>query len=203
MRVIDNELISKYHTNASSRIGPDPAVYHGLVSQRLPFREVLAAIRDFLAHHPRESVIVAIKEEVPPIHPDFSRLVHAAITDLAVDNLKTAAISQEQQLFFLEPRIPTLGETRGKILLVARFPQGEEWTAKNGDRMIGLHPPWPDNRRDGFEWVGDDDTLWKVQDWYGVPSLLSVPEKADAVSFSCSVQIVALTCRSLHHLKTL
>jgi 1-phosphatidylinositol phosphodiesterase len=67
-----------------------------------------------------------------------------------------------KSLWYLENRIPTLGEVRGKAVLFSRFGgHGEGWP----DNKIGIHPPlWPDSAKDGFEWEMAD-TRVRVHDW--------------------------------------
>jgi 1-phosphatidylinositol phosphodiesterase len=102
-----------------------------------------------------------------PSSPQFSRLVHDAIF----------SPPSSRDLWYLENRIPTLGEVRGKIVLFSRFGKdGEDW--EGGLNGIGIHPPiWPDSRQEGFEWEIENARV-RVQDWYAIPSFLSIPEKA-------------------------
>jgi len=70
-------------------------------------------------------------------------------------------VESTQGRWFLENRIPELGEVRGKIVLFSRF-GGFGWPTGIG---VGIHPPiWPNNEQAGFEfWC--EDTLVRVQDW--------------------------------------
>lgn len=104
-----------------------------------------------------------------PSSPLFSKLAH--------DSIISAPSSRD--LWYLEPQVPTLGEVRGKIVLFSRFGKnGEHW--ENGLNGLGIHPSrWPDNVREGFEWEMAC-TRVRTQDWYGIPSFLSIPEKFEA-----------------------
>ena len=66
-------------------------------------------------------------------------------------------------MWYLEHRIPTLGEVRGKVVMFSRFGgNGYGWD----DSAIGIHPPiWPDSDRLGFTW-NCQDTMVQTQDWY-------------------------------------
>jgi 1-phosphatidylinositol phosphodiesterase len=45
------------------------------------------------------------------------------------------------------------------------------------DLSSGIHPTsWPDSRPEGFEWTCAGKRI-RVQDWYRVPTFLSIPEK--------------------------
>jgi 1-phosphatidylinositol phosphodiesterase len=147
--------------------------YHGATPERATFTSILESICSYLESPKGKSeiVIVSIMEEASfmPGSPLFSTLVRDAI-------LSTPS---RRSLWFLENRIPTLGEVRGKAIMFSRFGRnGEGW--KGGLEGIGIHPTtWPDNRREGFEWMLKD-TRVRTQDWYGIPSFLSIPEKYEA-----------------------
>jgi 1-phosphatidylinositol phosphodiesterase len=170
---------------------PHP-VYHGPRPQRSSLAVLLSALHDFLSAHPTETLVMSIKEESPPFHPRFSALVYQAFRPY------------EDKFWFLEERVPTLGEVRGKGLLMTRFDlnEGDEgWP--NG---MGLHPyTWPDSRKEGFEWNCAGTTV-RTQDWcvgpsccrafkaagsvdgwiaesarYRVKTFLSIPEKYDVL----------------------
>ena len=126
------------------------AVYHGPQYQRSSFPLLLVDLYEFLSSHPTETVIVSIKEEIPPNHPRFSYLLYKAIKD------------DIDEFWFLEDRIPRLEEVRGKIILLSRFDGSGDDGFENG---IGIHPyTWPDSRKEGFEWTCGD-TAFRIQDW--------------------------------------
>ncbi|KAH7107302.1 PLC-like phosphodiesterase [Auriculariales sp. MPI-PUGE-AT-0066] len=92
-------------------------------------------------------------------------------------------VQASRSQWFLDNRIPTLGEVRGKIVMFSRF-GGSGWPDNVG---IGIHPPqWPDNVQQGFDWTLGD-TIMRVQDWYSIPSFLSIPEKMAAATSSLVV----------------
>lgn len=67
-------------------------------------------------------------------------------------------------MWWLENRIPTLGEARGKVVLFSRF-GGDGW-GWGGTEKMGIRPPsWPDNRKEGFEWDCKGVRI-RTQDWY-------------------------------------
>lgn len=147
--------------------------FHGATPERATFTSILDAVCSFIRSPEgrHETVIMSIMEEDSflPSSPLFSQLVHDAIFSTPSD----------RKLWYLENRIPTLGEVRGKIILFSRFGKdGKGW--EGGLNGIGIHPPiWPDSRREGFEWEMGNARV-RVQDWYAIPSFLSIPEKAQA-----------------------
>lgn len=70
-----------------------------------------------------------------------------------------------RDLWFLENRVPTLGEVRGKIVLFSRFGgNGAGW--EGGLEGIGIHPTnWPDSSPEVFYW-NCKETLVRTHDWY-------------------------------------
>lgn len=143
-------------------------MYHGVRSQLVTFTSVLFEIHAFLASHPTETLLVSLKEEVPPLHALFPELVWSALQP------------HVDKFWFLSSRLPNLGEVRGRAMVMPRFPI----TVEHGlwDNGVGLKPEtWPDNRPEGFEITcGEADV--RVQDWYGVSSILKVAEKLEVVS---------------------
>ncbi|KAF7967438.1 hypothetical protein HWV62_34343 [Athelia sp. TMB] len=144
--------------------------FHGPVPQRTPFTSILATLYAFLSPSgpgAKETIVVSIKQE-DTASPLFTKLVQGEI----------AASEGGDNLWYTESnRIPTLGEVRGRCVLLSRF--GDP----NGPNL-GIHPDrWPDSQRNGFECRCGQTTV-RVQDWYAIPSFLSIPEKLDvAMSF--------------------
>ena len=132
--------------------------YHGVVPQKVSFQQALADVYDFLTNpiSCRETLVMSIKQEdfaiTPP--PEFSALVHKEI-QMAHGGM---------DMWFLENRIPLLGEVRGKVLMFSRFGgDGAGWVG--GLDGMGIHPTtWPDSSKEGFVWACKN-TLVKTQDW--------------------------------------
>lgn len=132
--------------------------HHGIMPERMPFQEVLSIVHSFLSdsHTSSETIVMSIKQEdfatTPPA--DFSKLVH--------DELYSGAGGRD--MWFLENRVPQLGEVRGKVIMLSRFGgDGTGW--ENGLEGMGIHPTtWPDSLKEGFQWTCKD-TLVRTSDW--------------------------------------
>ncbi|CAK9782109.1 PLC-like phosphodiesterase [Cutaneotrichosporon oleaginosum] len=139
--------------------------YHGIRPQYSTLKVYLDAIDAFLAAHPREAIMISLKEETPPDHPDFSKAVY--------DLLQTYG-----PRFVYTEHVATLGELRGKAQLMTRFGRKDNAPWAEG---LGFHPSrWPDSARDGFE-CDCHGTPIRISDWYGLDSALDIPLKAQAV----------------------
>ncbi|KAF9484915.1 PLC-like phosphodiesterase [Pholiota conissans] len=158
--------------------------YHGLWPQRTPFMTILNDIQFFLSSPLgcKETVVMSIKQEdfaVTPA-PLFSQLVHQSIVSgpggWASSDQKSNKSSVNKGMWFLENRIPKLGEVRGKVVMLSRFGgNGDGW--EGGLEGLGIHPTtWPDSEKEGFEWELKG-TRVRTHDWYSIPSFFSIPEK--------------------------
>lgn len=119
------------------------------------FRSVLERVREFLAAHASETIVMSVKREGTGSGTDqrLSRIL-AAMTS-ATDGPR----------WYTEGRIPVLSEVRGKIVLVRRFGLDAGATTTCGERGFGI---------DGSQWVDNavGDEVLKgqlcVQDFYDV-----------------------------------
>ncbi|KAK9345691.1 PLC-like phosphodiesterase [Lipomyces starkeyi] len=164
IRFLDLRL-SKPYTTLCTSFGNDLQVVHGAFPVALlhpvKLSRVLNIVFDFLSAHPRETIIVSLKNEGP-----FSW----APNELSA-MLWDGYIQQAQHKWFLEPRIPQLGEARGRAILFRRF-------------------GCPDDKRDTFgfpatSWryntTGEDTVngqLLAVQDFCELPTSNAIKEKA-------------------------
>ena len=157
-------------------VTPELVAFHGTWPQQTPFFEILNDVYDFLKSPvgQTESIIMSIKQEDGELTPPgvFSQMVRNAIIfgpGGGWVGLKTVGSNVNQGMWFLENRIPTLGEVRGKVVLLSRFgADGSAWP--EGLEGIGIHPKaWPDSRKEGFEW-DLKGTRVKTHDWYVVTS---------------------------------
>jgi 1-phosphatidylinositol phosphodiesterase len=125
-------------------------IFHGSVDQHQGFDQVLATIYAFLDAHPGETVIASVMQETEPQRA--TRNFEAVFADYT---------GEAPGRWNLSAAIPTLGEARGKIVLLRRFdatasPLGIDATA------------WPDNSRVIFSI--DNTAMLRVQDAYRVAS---------------------------------
>jgi 1-phosphatidylinositol phosphodiesterase len=124
-------------------------IYHGSVYQRLSFEDVLKSCESFLDQNPRECVIMSIQEEYKP-----------KSNTRPFDRTVQAYLAADPKRWWLDDRIPTLGQAAGKIVLFRRFP--------TSSTPLGLTAqPWPDNTN--FSNTGPSFRL-VVQDHYKLPN---------------------------------
>uniref|UniRef100_A0A8H7Y5F9 Phosphatidylinositol-specific phospholipase C X domain-containing protein n=1 Tax=Psilocybe cubensis TaxID=181762 RepID=A0A8H7Y5F9_PSICU len=156
--------------------------YHGLWPQKTPFTIILKDIHAFL-NSPigmKETIVMSIKQEDFVVTPAriFSKLVRETIVHGAGGwgDSESTGHGVNKGMWFLENRIPRLGEVRGKVVMLSRFGgDGHGW--EGGLEGLGIHPTtWPDSEKKGFQWELKG-TLVRTHDWYGIPSFLSIPEK--------------------------
>lgn len=125
--------------------------YHGIFPEATPFADMLVTIHNFLTSPKTasETLVVSIKQE-----DSDTRL----FPKLVLEEIVTSPGGL--QMWFIENRIPNLGEVRGKAVMFSRF-GGDYW--ENG--VNGIHPPlWPDSVKEGFQWECNG-TLVRIQDW--------------------------------------
>ena len=130
-------------------------LYHGATDEQGTFDDVLQATIAYLKSPAgkSETVVMSIQQEASFISP--SPLFEGTVK---------AAIDATREMWFLDNRVPTLGEVRGKIVLFSRFGSGVGW--ENGLDGMGIHPPiWTDSAMDGFSFQLKD-TAVRVQDWW-------------------------------------
>ncbi|MCY0946010.1 phosphatidylinositol-specific phospholipase C [Streptomyces antarcticus] len=85
------------------------AIHHGSFFQDLMFGDVLVACWNFLAAHPSETVLMRVKQE----YSGDSDATFRAVFDDYLDNRGW------RPLFRIADTLPTLGQARGKVVLLA------------------------------------------------------------------------------------
>lgn len=85
------------------------AIHHGASYQNLMFGDVLGACWDFLAAHPSETVLMRVKQE----YSSESDATFRAVFDDYLDQRGW------RPLFRIGAGVPTLGEARGRVVLLA------------------------------------------------------------------------------------
>lgn len=80
------------------------AIHHGELYQHLAFGDVLEYCKGFLSENPTETLFMRVKQEYSSVsNEEFKRIFYGYDTSH----------------FYLESRVPTLSEVRGKIILLA------------------------------------------------------------------------------------
>ena len=126
----------------------DLAVHHGDYYLHKNFSDVLNWSLEFLSDHPSEVVILMIKQENSSASAhDFGWAVYNEILSKGLDH------------FFLENRVPSLGEARGKIFIVRQF-------QKPASMDFGIFTDWASNTTGSFTEYGG--VGFYVQDHYSL-----------------------------------
>ncbi|MEU8995749.1 phosphatidylinositol-specific phospholipase C domain-containing protein [Streptomyces caniferus] len=85
------------------------AIHHGAFYQELMFGDVLNACRAFLQAHPSETVLMRVKQEYSEVGAEeFRRIFGIYLDDKGY-----------RSLFRLDAGLPTLGQARGRVVLLA------------------------------------------------------------------------------------
>jgi len=84
-------------------------IHHGAFYQNLNFDDVLGACRAFLSAHPSETVLMRVKQE----YSEESAAEFRRIFDTYLDG------KGWRSLFRLDTTLPTLGQARGRVVLLA------------------------------------------------------------------------------------
>jgi 1-phosphatidylinositol phosphodiesterase len=133
-------------------------IHHGSVYQHLNFDDVLVAVTTFLHDNPSETVLLSVKEEYTA-SGNTRPFTDTMIAYLNNTNYANYFWRGGASSPWCKDYLPTLGEVRGKIILVRRFASFSGWGGTGG---IDLHN-WPDN------WAGTYNGAY-IQDYYQVSS---------------------------------
>jgi len=85
------------------------------------FRDLIKDTEQFLQENPSETVIISVKREGPGTH-----------TDQQLSLILKNHYAGDENRWFTQPRVPTLGEARGKIVLMRRFVLDDSLRAEHG-----------------------------------------------------------------------
>ncbi|GAP84812.2 putative 1-phosphatidylinositol phosphodiesterase [Rosellinia necatrix] len=128
------------------------------------FKELVDTVYAFLAANPSETIIMSVKRE------GTGRGTDQKLSKL----LKEKFYNAEQ--WYTEPRLPTLGEVRGRIVLLRRHVNDKSLDGEWGGRGWGLDASvWPDNCEDGLLGSG----IARVQDFYEVDQSTNIEKKIE------------------------
>lgn len=134
-------------------------IYHGPVDQELHFdSDIQANCLRFLESHPGECIVMLVSNE--------------GSADKNIAELFWQALKGHHAQWYLSNRTPTLGEVRGKIVLLRRFAlAGGEPENATG---IDLSQGWKDDATFEIDLPQGD---FKIQDRYKVPTLFNIKDK--------------------------
>lgn len=128
------------------------------------FRDLLDVVHAFLDANPSETVIMSLKREGMGKATDhqLSKILHTHYT------------SHDASRWFVENRIPRLGEARKKVVLIRRFALEDSLRGEHAGTGWALDAEsWPDNCADGTCASGDI----RVQDFYEVGEHQNIHQK--------------------------
>ena len=167
IRVIDLRLAVVSRPSLRTSVKKHELIaYHDFWPQKVPFTSILNDLFNFLSSPigSKETIVMSIKQEGFTIAPAplFSKLLRDTI--IHGPGGWGESKTDDKGMWFLENRIPKLGEVRGKVVMFSRFDgNGGGW--ENGPQGIGIHPTtWLDSEKNGFEWELKG-TIVKTHDW--------------------------------------
>lgn len=137
-------------------------IMHGTLSQAMTFDKFTELCYKFLEENPSETIVFSLRNEDMKAEQRF-------------DKLLAAEINENSDKWFTEDRIPTLGEVRGKIVLINRFDR---------DYSIGINAAHDWRNNDTFTIPGNGYYIW-VQDRYSIESLDEKKQYADDFFSTC------------------
>lgn len=132
------------------------------------FRDLVNDARAFLDKNPSETLIMSVKREGPGEH-----------TDEQLCRILRDHYAGDQKKWFTEPRVPTLGEARGKIVLIRRFNPDEPAKKEHDGHGWGIDAAaWEDNTDNATCPSGDIC----LQDFYEVLETQNIEKKIKYVT---------------------
>jgi 1-phosphatidylinositol phosphodiesterase len=128
------------------------------------FRDLHDEINKFLRENPSETLVVSLKREGSGKGTDQQLSLL----------LKKHYTSAQDSKWFTEPRVPSLGEARGKMVLLRRFNMDDALKGEHGGKGWGIDASsWADNTPNSLCPSGDVC----VQDFYQVEEADSINKK--------------------------
>jgi len=122
---------------------------HGFFELPMVFNDVLKEVIKFLKVNPSETILMQLKQESSNWDPiDYANLVQTYINNNAY-----------KDYFLITDHIPTIGEARGKVVLINRFINSNDFGFSVND--------WEDNASFSKK---NNGIQYNVQDKYYVPS---------------------------------
>ena len=126
-------------------------IHHGAYYQNADFDNVLLTTISFLNSHPSETVFMRVQEEY-----DASGNTRSFSEQVQI------SLNKYPGRFWMQNRIPTLGESRGKIVILDNFAGGAMGIAWNG---IDLEDHWSTGEDDKWNYVKTHLDRARVSTW--------------------------------------
>lgn len=127
------------------------------------FRDLINTVFAFLNDNPTETIIISLKRE------GVGRSTDQQLSKILKDHY-----ANDPNRWFTENRIPILGETRSKVVLLRRFCLDDSLKGENGGAGWAIDgESWPDNCADGTCSSGEI----RVQDFYEVAESENIEKK--------------------------
>ncbi|CCE31091.1 hypothetical protein E4U22_003240 [Claviceps purpurea] len=127
------------------------------------FGDMLEDVYRFLEENPSEAVLMSVKREGTGKATDGQMGHH----------LKNRYTDKRADRWWTDPRVPTLGEARGKIVLVRRFGLDDDMRDGGGYGVDAQE--WPDNCEDGLGGGGG----FRIQDFYEISESQNIDKKIE------------------------
>ncbi|KJZ78433.1 hypothetical protein HIM_02471 [Hirsutella minnesotensis 3608] len=129
------------------------------------FGDMLDDIYRFLEENPSEAIVMSVKREGTGKGTDGQLGKY----------LKHSYVDKRRDRWWTEPKVPTLGQVRGKIVIVRRFALDDDMRQScwDGRGWAIDAQQWPDNCEDG---TGGDGCL-RIQDFYEVTESQNIDKK--------------------------
>ncbi|KZV89239.1 PLC-like phosphodiesterase [Exidia glandulosa HHB12029] len=142
---------------------------HNFIPLGLKFRDVVVALKAFLASNPKETVLVSIKNEAN------------SAADIVFETAFNAVYDQDgANLWYSDNAIPTLGRCRGKLVLIRRFAAGQP-ASMRGINVSG--DAWPNNSSGiiALPGVPNEAQAVRIQDNFDFRNSLIYPTTTDVL----------------------
>ncbi len=108
-------------------------IHHGPYYQGMVFGEVLKTCRDFLAAYPTETILMRMQQEYSDDTAAYKR-IFAEYLD----------VKGWRSLFHLDRSFPTLGEARGKIVLMSGWPYLDQGLRFSDESLFSVQDDYAD-----------------------------------------------------------
>ena len=143
----EGSVLTLYHGFCKCKKGPWPW------SAALDLDDVLAQCYSFLEENPSETVVFAVKMEQGSDEAQFQKLLHSYI-------------DKDSNKWYLSDNIPTLGDCRGKLVLMRRYEDVNKLGKRSGIQLFWEDQGGNDDISLNISEEPQDNYLLLVQDRY-------------------------------------